>query len=92
MLDEWRHDLHNVRLLSDAHADFRRRGYHGQMIRMRLRDALEMGAQRAFTITDFDSQSSYDLQHHGFTLAYNSLLMTRESVPMKLTGVGVLAP
>jgi len=66
-----------------THPDYRRRGYHGEMIRLRLGDAFEMGAKRAFSVTEFDSQSSYDLPRLGFTLTYNWLLIVREPRPLE---------
>ncbi len=62
--------------------DFRRRGYHTQMTRMRVRDAFEMGAVRMFTVTDFNNQSSYNQQRNGFQLAYNYLLLVRKPKPL----------
>ena len=64
-----------------THDDFLCRGFHGQMIRLRVRHAFEMGAHRVYTHTEFNGQSARNLQRNGFQLAYNCILIVREPVP-----------
>ena len=62
---------------ADTQDDFLRRGYHGQLIRLRIREAFAMGAKRVYTETTFNNQSSRDLERTGFRLAYNCLMLRR---------------
>jgi hypothetical protein len=64
-----------------THPDFRWRGHQAAGIRQRTADAFEMGCSRAFTVTDFSTQSSMNLQRCGFRLAYNYVLLYREPHP-----------
>ena len=61
---------------------YRRKGFHTAMIRRRAKDASESGCAHLFTVTDFDNQSSRDLQREGFTLAYNYIMYIGN--PMRL--------
>ncbi len=57
---------------------FRSHGHQTAGIRARAADAFLLGCEGVFTVADFDTQSSINLQRAGFRLAYNYLLLTRD--------------
>lgn len=56
----------------------RKRGCQGALIRQRLRDARRLGCSQAASVTDIGSDSARNLQHLGFQLAYNYVMLIRE--------------
>ncbi|MBL4574649.1 MAG: hypothetical protein JKY51_00930 [Opitutaceae bacterium] len=58
-------------------AEHRRKGHHGLHVCTRTRDAIELGCQTVFSVTDFNIPSSLSLQKFGFRLAYNYILLER---------------
>ncbi len=64
-----------------THPAGRSRGHQTAGIRARAADAFEQGCEGAFTVTDFNIQSSMNLQRAGFRIACNYLLLTRAPSP-----------
>jgi hypothetical protein len=60
----------------------RGRGMQQEGIMQRVRDAMAIRCEFAFTVTDFNFSSPANLQRCGFTLAYNYLLLRRDPVPI----------
>ena len=64
---------------SYTHPNYRQRGYHGALIRERVQHATALGCQLVFSVTDSYTQSARDLQREEFSLAYNYLMLIRDS-------------
>ncbi len=62
-----------------THPAHRCRGLQQLGILRRVRDALERGSRRIFTVTDFNFSSPANLQRCGFRLAYNYLLVRKDA-------------
>ena len=68
---------------ADTAEHARRRGFHSQLIRMRIQDSFAVGARLVFTHTPHgDGQSACNLQRNGLRIAYSYLLMSREPKPL----------
>jgi len=61
---------------------FRGRGLQQDGIRRRVRDAMAVGCELVFTVTDFNFSSPANLQRCGFSLAYNYLMVRRDPEPL----------
>jgi GNAT superfamily N-acetyltransferase len=62
--------------------EYRGSGCHQALIRRRLADASIAGCENAFAVTDIGVPSARNLQRHGFRLAYNYIMLQRESLPL----------
>jgi len=58
---------------------FRRRGLHGQMLRLRLKAARDAGCRYAITTATPGSDSERNLMRHGFTCAYQKVTWGKAS-------------
>jgi hypothetical protein len=58
--------------------EYRNRGVHQCLIRKRISDAAIENCRLVFTVTDFNIQSSRNVQRCGMRLAYNYVMMSKD--------------
>ncbi|MBN2379379.1 GNAT family N-acetyltransferase [candidate division WOR-3 bacterium] len=59
-------------------SEYRNQGVHHMLIRRRISDAASEKCRLVFTVTDFNIQSSHNVQRCGMRLAYNYVMMAKE--------------